>query len=153
MRRPQRLWPRLAKGRDRGIDDARICRAYGLIAHAQTVDDARAKRLDHHIGGLGKVEEGRDIGRVLQVQHNRFLAAVGVAKPDRLAVLAVAHIAHRLAGWRFDLDHLGPMVGQHLRQHRTRQELRQVQNAKALHLHDSPPITEREARVFSSASE
>ena len=105
------------------------------VVDAQARGDAGAEGLDHHIGPGHEFVEGKAAGLALQIQHDAALATMGIAEPGRNAGLLQADLAHRLATWRFDLDHVGAMVGHHHGQVRTRQEQRQVQHTHAFKFH------------------
>ena len=150
MRRPVAIRPRLAEGRDRDVDDFWRTGGDRFIADAQPVDHARPKRLHEHVRGLGQAQQRLDPGRVLEVEGQALLAAMGVGEIDANAVALGADAAVRLALVGFDLDHLGAVIGHHLGHRRPRQEQGEVDDADAFELHRPPSGRYQEGSRFCS---
>ena len=68
--------------------------------------------LDQHIGGLDHAVQDRQPFRLLQIERERALAAVGAEKEAALARQARRKLAQHVALRRFDLDHVGAEIGQ-----------------------------------------
>jgi hypothetical protein len=134
------IWARLAERRDRAIDDPRTSFAHRVVVEAEAGRDARTECLDEYVRALGDAHQ-RLAGRGrLQVQHDAALAAIEVAEEHALAALAEPDVTPRIAiARRLDLDHLGAVIGHHLREVRARQEQREVEDPHALELHQAAP--------------
>ena len=133
MARRQGQGTALAVAGDGAEHQAGIEAAQGLVAHAQLVHDAGAEALDDHIGLRRQApEQGRPF-RIFQVQAQAPLVAVHRPVENADALGAVAHGAGVIAGAVvFDLDHVGPQVGQMQGGHRAGQEAGQVEDADTL---------------------
>jgi hypothetical protein len=128
--------PGLAERGDRAVDELRRARGDLRIAHAEPVHHAWPEAFDQDVGALGEPQQELLPLGMLEVEPQALLPAMGVAEPHRVAGLAQAEIAHRLAALvRLDLDHLGAVVGHHHRQMRPRQEEREVEDLDAFELH------------------
>ena len=70
--------------------------------------------LDEHVGVVGEAQHQLEAGRVLEVDDDRALVAVGQLPPQPLAVALVAprHVAQAVAAGALDLDHVGAEVGE-----------------------------------------
>jgi hypothetical protein len=79
----------------------------GLAAHIVDEDICRFQKPAHH----------RDIVRLLQVEHDRALAAVQrhMGRAHRAGFGMPPHITRNVTNWRFHLDDVRPHIGQHLR--------------------------------------
>jgi hypothetical protein len=102
----------LPESRDRAVDERGLAGAEPVPAEAEPLHRAGPAILDEHVGlehqRAGEVARGR----VLEVEHDRALAAV-----DRCEVLAEAFgdrrpLPHRVAVGRLDLRHVGAEVGE-----------------------------------------
>ncbi len=61
----------------RGVDDIRIQRPNLVVAEPEPVHDARPEVLHHHVGALEQAQDQRLAVRVLEVDRERALVAVG----------------------------------------------------------------------------
>jgi hypothetical protein len=76
---------------------------------------------------------------ILEIETDAPLATLRVAEEHGVLTIAHADVATGFALARgFDLDHLGTLVGHHQGQLRSREKLRQVDDAQALELHVIP---------------
>ena len=105
--RPLGPWAGLAEASGRAQHDAGIHGAEGLVADAQTVDDAGAETLDDHIGVSDQLQEGVASSVGLEVQQGPTHApvcAVGVGRWGDLHAGVTRNRPH--------LDDVGTPVGQ-----------------------------------------
>ena len=124
MPRPVVRRPGLTIAADRTVDKAGIERRKRLIVDAQPRGHARAITLDHDVRPFGQPQESRAVCVVLEVQGDALLAAVHGGKE------AGEHGARGVARGTFDLDDLGPHLGQLLRGIGSGQKLGQIEDAK-----------------------
>ena len=87
----------LAKGRDRGIDDARMLFRDRVIADAQAIDDAGAESLDHDIATGRQAQGGFHALGFFQVQLHTLFVAMRIGEKYRSAVALGTDNAVRLA--------------------------------------------------------
>ena len=128
--------PVLAKGRERGIDDARMARGDRIIADAQSVNHAGAEGLYHHIAAFRQAQGGLHAVLGLQVQLHALFVAVGVGKKHRgPAALRTDHPVRLAPVDGFQLDHLGAMVRHHLGEQWPRQKQGEVEDADTFEFH------------------
>jgi hypothetical protein len=118
-----------------GIDDRRVDLLQVLVAEAQPLDRLRAAVVDEQVGVLDHVLQDGAGGRLLEVEAERALVAVG-RHVDRAHGRGVAEAAARgaqqVAFRRLDLDHVGAHVGQMLRGERPQQNRCQIDHTHAL---------------------
>ena len=116
--------PGLAVAADAAVHQARVAGTHLVVAQAQASHYAGAKAFDQHIGGFAQLEQELHAFGVLQVQAHA-------------AFIAVEHFAHRRRGvvaraQVFDLDDIGPQVGQVQGAHGAGQQAGEVEHAHAL---------------------
>ncbi len=120
----------------RAVDDARVDLAHRLVVDAELLDDALAEVLRHHVGLLDEAVEDLAPLRLLQVDGHRPLVAVHrleVVVDRPLGGEIDAGHAARVAFHRvFDLDDVGPHVGEHGRGPRPVLPDRHVQHGDAV---------------------
>ena len=102
----------LPESRDRAVDERGLARSEPVPAKAQALHGPGAAVLQQHLGLQHELARDLQVGRLLEVQRDRALAAVEAGE-----VLAVAAGqrwpgAHGVTLGRFDLDHLGAEIGQ-----------------------------------------
>ena len=120
----------LAKAADRHIDNARRDGAHGLLADAEPVGNTGAEILHNDIGAGGELQQGLTAARRLQVEHDRALVTVVVEKRGGEPCPPVTAGARRVtAVGRFDLDHVGPLIGEDHRRQRPRHIRGQVDDS------------------------
>jgi hypothetical protein len=111
--------PGLPEARNRAVHEARIPGAQLVPAHADALGDARREVLDHDVGRVGELLRDAALLRVLEIQREAALAAVGrieivfvvlgapAVAPDPAQLVAVERL--------FELHDVGAHVGQHER--------------------------------------
>ena len=132
IRRPPGIGPG-QKAQQIGIDQLGLALAQRFGRNAQRRQFLRAHAVHEHIGAVHQGQECLLRGGLLQVQHHALLVAVGAHEHRRHARLVPrAGVAGGIALGRLDLDHLGPVVGQHLAGQRPKNHARQVEHTDAL---------------------
>src|SRR5690606_4672497 len=121
--------------------------------------------LHHDIDAGGERLCQFEIGRLLQVEHEAFLATVVQREQRAFAVLERTDMAVVVACRWFELDDLGTEIGEQRRAVRSRKDTRQVENPdagkRATHAFSSgaratsfsrmaPSVTRRAAAFFSA---
>ena len=134
------IGPALVIAGDRADDEARVARAELGGIEAGACGRPRRQILDEDIGARNHVVEQRCIGRGLDVERHRLLAAV---EPDEIARLARRRMvvkAREIALGPLDLDdprtRIGKPAGAQRRRHRLLQRHHQKPVERARH---SPP--------------
>ena len=122
---------------DRTIGNFRIDRRHRGITDAEFVHHAGAKALNHHIGIAGETQEDLDARWLFQIETKPLLVAV-----DHPEIGAALAICRQLTGTQstgviadlriFNLDHLGPKIGQMQAGDRPGEQACQVKNANSL---------------------
>ena len=121
----------LAEPRDPRDHEPRVAGVQHVGAEPEPLQPPGPEVLDEH-GGVGdEAEQDVAVGVVLEVEHDRALAAVGQLEPQALAVALVAprHRAQAVAVGALDLDHVGAEVGEVARAVRSGDHRRQVEHA------------------------
>ena len=114
---------------DRGIDLLQI-----VVAQAQALDRRRPAVVDEEVGRPDQLLQHGAGGRLLEVEAERALVAVGrhVDRPHALvAPHRAARHAQQIAFRRLDLDHVGAHVGHVLGSERAQQHGREIDHAYA----------------------
>ncbi len=121
----------LSKGRERGIDQARIDFRQRLVAQPKRVERAGAVVLHEHVGGLDQRFEDFAVALLLEVERHRALVG-GLGQELRAHQLVV----ERLVGARaaalvgvvrvLDLDHVGAEHAELIGRERPRQNVGRV---------------------------
>ncbi len=106
-----RGWPGVAEARGRRIDELRIARVQCFPAVAQLLHGARTEVLDEYVRALEQTLENAPVGLGLQVERDRFLAAVdrGEIRGDPVLERAILPGVVALAR-RLDFDHPCPQL-------------------------------------------
>ena len=121
-----------AEAGDAAIDQARkLGRQHIGVAEAPFFHRAGEKVFDQHVGGFEQAQQhgARIVAR--EVERNRLLVAVQGVEVGRAVVNeGRAKQARLVPRWRFDLEHRGAVVGQHLPAVRPGQHARQVDDAQ-----------------------
>ena len=94
---------------------------HGLVAEAEPLHHAGPERLDDDVGGREQPLEHVAAVVGLEVDRERTPAAV----PDAVAVVG----AERIAAGRFDLDHVGALLGEQQHAERTGDPPREIEDA------------------------
>ncbi len=127
----------LAEAADRAVDQPRILGAQGLVVEAEATESADLEVLDQHVGTAG---ERADDGASLlgaEVDGDRALAAIGGVEIGGIGAAVGVLDEGRppcprvVAGGRFDLDHLGAEIGEHLPRPRPGQHTGELEHADA----------------------
>ena len=122
-----------AEAGDAAIDQARkLGRQHIGVAEAPFFHRAGEKVFDQHVCRFEQAQQhgARIVTR--EVERNRLLVAVQGVKVGRaIADKGRAKQARLVAHWRFDLEHRGAVVGQHLPAIGPGQHARQVEDAQA----------------------
>ena len=121
----------IAEAADGGVDELRVAGVQRLVAEAEPVHHAARVVLDEHVRGVNQCEQRVPVCGTFEVEHDAALVAV-----DATEVAAVEAVGVRLrvgvveaghvAGRRFDLDDVGPHVGEDHRAVRSGQGLGEV---------------------------
>ena len=95
-----------------------------LRTEAPTLDHARAKVLDHHIGAIDQFPDQCHPLFCFQINGHRFFISRQRIPPKRSTILQLAPSTNRVTaiGW-LDFDHLGTKIAQHTPGKRTCQQL------------------------------
>ena len=101
---------------DAAVHETRVAFDRGRRLEAEPVEGVRAEVADEDVGGGEQLFETLPAVGLPQVEHHAALAPV-VEREGRVRHVAVdaqrpEHLAHRIAGRCFDLDHVGAPVGQ-----------------------------------------
>jgi hypothetical protein len=149
----------LAEAGAHRIDDARIDFLAVLVAQAQALHDAGTEVVGDHVGVGDQRLHQVHLCRVAQVDFHAALVAVQAAE-DRVVLAGnrvegrAAQVARALA---LDLDHVGAVVGEHLRAHRPHHDLGEIDHAHALEWQSAgggahaATLTSASARASASA--
>ena len=123
---------RLAKARDRAIDELLVQLAERRVPEPKLLHGAGAEVLENDVAHLHEIGEDLARGRRLEVQRDALLVAVDRHEVGRLApderrpaprVVALARL--------LDLDHLGAHVGEDHGAERAGEDAREVEDANA----------------------
>jgi hypothetical protein len=106
------------------LDQARVVACERFVVEPEGFGLAGRKAFDDDVGPSGKGEEGRSIFRGLEVEDGAALAAI----PDVVARL----VAEGIVTGRLDAGHLGAVVDEEHRRHRTRDASAQIENTDAV---------------------
>ena len=122
----------LAPAGNAAIDNGRVARRDLGITDTQAINDAGAEALHHDLGIGSKAQEGLAPCRFLEIQANASLVSVDGAKIGRSLPGAHTEFASVITFTGvFDLDHLGPQIGQMQRTRRPGQESAEIKNPDA----------------------
>ena len=139
----------LAEAGGARIDQTRVARRQGGIAEAEPFRGAETHVVHEHIGAIDQAQQRIARRGALQVQHHAALVAVEhgeiaahalvAVRPDPAAVVAVR---------RFDLDHIGAHVAEHLRGEWPEHDGREIDHPNAgertaLHCQPRSPVSGR----------
>jgi hypothetical protein len=116
-----------AVSRDRAVDEPRVAGRKPGVVDAEPVGHARPERLDQNVGRARQRQKGGVIVGILQVEHRTALSA----GPHAVAVLAGERVT-ALGVRALDADHVGTVVREHHRRHRTGDAPREIEDAKAV---------------------
>src|SRR6266849_4320998 len=128
---------RIAEAADRGIDDASVALAQGLVGEPQAFHHPGAIILDHDLRGFDQLEKNGAALRPLEVERDRGLVAVDALEiagegAQLVARMERTDLPRAVAFERLDLDHFGALVGEHHGAERPGQHLGEVDDAQAL---------------------
>ena len=126
--------PGAAEAGRRGVDDVGPDRLDLLVAEAQALHRAGPKVLHQHVGALEQAQDHRLAVRVLEVDGDPALVAVGRKVEGGEPVdkgLGAGPVALEGAARRLDLDHVGAHVGEILRPCRALQVVAEADDAHA----------------------
>ena len=111
-----RIGPVLAKAEHAGIDQARIEFRNHVIAEPQSCHRLRPDVVDQHVGSGDQSQRRVAPGRLLQIEAETALAAVGVEEHRPHAGMARRpDLPGDVAVECLDLDDIGAVIAQHLR--------------------------------------
>ena len=96
---------------DRQIDQHRIEGGQGFGAETEPVHRTRPEVFDQHIGAANQVGEHLAGGGLLEVEHDRALAAIGGDESGRHLALGRTDTPAQVATRGLDFDHFGALVG------------------------------------------
>jgi hypothetical protein len=98
---------------DRDVDEIGLDLAHARLVDTEPLDDAGAEVLHQHVRAPHQQLEELAAARVLQVQHDRALAAIARREHRRHPAARRPHVAPHVAEpGRFDLDHLRALIGE-----------------------------------------
>ncbi len=130
--RPFGIGTGLTETDQRHVDEAGVHGAAILVAEAEALHRRRAHRADHRVDGGHQPEECVAPLRLLQVEDDAALVAVGHQKEmPHSGVSERRNPPRNIAFRRFDLDHLGPVIAQNLGRIRPEGNGRQVEDSNA----------------------
>ena len=110
-----RIGPVLPEAEHAGIDQARVDLRHHVVAELQPRHRLRAHIVDQHVGGLDQPQHGVAPGRLLQVEADRALVAVGVEEHRPHAGMPRRpDLPRDVAVVRFHLDDVGAVIAEHL---------------------------------------
>ena len=116
----------------RRIDQARIARAHRLMREAEFFDLLRPHRMHENVGAIDQPPQRLGGGGLLEIEHQRALAAVEPHEQRRHVRRARrAGVARGIALGRLDLDDVGAHVAEHLRRQGACDDGCQVENANS----------------------
>ncbi len=117
--------PALPVARHAPVDQLGVARGAFVGADAESLGHARTPAFDQHVGGVDQPQHGVTPSRLLEVQRNRSAAAAGDVETriERHAESA------RLDA--VDADHVGTLVGQQHRAHRSGADAGQLDHAQS----------------------
>ena len=121
----------LAVAADAHHHQAGVERLHRVPAEAQALHHAGPVVLDQDIGVRQQPGEHLLAGRLLEIDRDAALAALDRHRLQRHAVGEQAHLAHRVALGRLDLDDLGAEVGQQPATGRAGEGVAQLDHAHA----------------------
>ncbi len=104
------------------VDGLRVEPRHGLFVHAQALGHPDAKVVHHHVRPPEQALDDRARLGGADVESQAALPAL--AGGDR-----IGGRPHRLTLGRFDLDHVGSQIGQHLRRERAGDESGEIHHA------------------------
>jgi hypothetical protein len=122
----------VAKARGGGVDQSRITGVQVVPAVAELFHRAGPEIFDDGISLVEQALENVAIGGRLEIEDDRFLAAIDRGEISRLAVLeraVLARVVTRLG--RLDLDHARAQLGHQQRAVRPRENARQIDDGDA----------------------
>lgn len=125
------IGPVLPVAGDMGDDEIFARAAQRLRAEAEARQLARPEVLHHRVAFRGETKHDVLRLRVLQIDGNTALVAAVLRPPGRIAVDMGAPLPDRIAGRRFDLDHVGAQIAEQPRTERRGDEMADFQNAQA----------------------
>ena len=131
----------LAEAADLAVDDAPDCRATPLVVEPEALERARLEVRDDDVRALAQLPRQLEVGRVLEVEHDRALVAVGgvVVRRAPLRVRRRQPAPRVVAGRRLDLDHVRAEIAERLADERPREDAGEVD-------HEDPVERRRHAR-------
>ena len=113
-----------AEGGDRRVDEARIVRRQRVVVETESARSPRAKRVDDHVAGEREVARHVVVGRITQVELDALRSPIpegkGGLRPKRAPTRGL------------DVHHVGAEVGEELGHVRSRQRVRQRDDAQTL---------------------
>ena len=121
----------LAEAADRGVQHFRVVAAHGFVAHAEPGGDAGTEVLDQHVAALRQPCKQRAAFRLLQVERDGALAAVGREVDRGVLADALAERAPPVAGGGLDLEHVGAVLREQHGAVGAGNALRKVEDAQA----------------------
>ena len=130
-----------AKAGEAATDQRGVQRLEPSPVKAHRRHDPGSEILDQHIAARDQLFEHRAAITAAQIQGQRALVAVERREIPAQPVPHRPLPAHRVARARgFDLDHLGPHIGQDHRAERPGQNARQIDHADTRQRHAPPPF-------------
>jgi hypothetical protein len=135
-----RIGPVLSETEQAGIDEARVDCRNGLVVKLETRHRRRPDIVDQHVGLFDQPQQHAASRRLLQIEHDAALAAIGVEKHrPHAGVARRADLPGYVALRRFDLDDIGAVVAENLRRVRPHQHRRHVDDFDAFERSHSDP--------------
>jgi hypothetical protein len=110
--------------RERAVDERRSSVGDARVVELACSEVPGREALDQHVGGVDQREQLLAVARVVEVEHHTALASVGDHRPHVPAL--------RVAGRRFDLHHVGAVIAERHRRHRTGETGGQVDDTQSL---------------------
>src|SRR5271154_1618654 len=115
-----------AEARDRACNDARVARRERFVIEPESLHDAGAKVVDHHVGAVDEPHQDFAAFRRFDLEADTFLRSIGRKKEITVRALAVAaELAARIFD-RLDLQDLRAVVAEDLRAERAGKVARQI---------------------------
>jgi hypothetical protein len=123
----------LAKAADRHVDEIGTHGAHCRFAHPHALGGAGPEVLHEDVRGLDQTLEQQKPARVFEVEDHRAFVAIGRGEHRRQAGALATITADEVARTRrLDLDHVGALIAEQHRRHRSRNHLGDVDDANAV---------------------
>jgi len=122
-------WAVLAVAVCRAVDEARVDLAQALPSEAEPRHRLRTHIVHQNVALPDQRQQHRRRFLLFQIEHERAFVAVEIEKDmAHLAMPRGSGIAHDVAVRRFDLDDVGPEIGEDLRRQRPEDDRGQIEN-------------------------